>query len=512
ADLSTGPYNAATVKVYRDGSSTPYDTVEAANGSTTTATYQGASGYSYSFAVSTKNSSGSSANSPVSNKIKPSTNALPGAVEDGLAETSHGIEYGNGQIRVSWTDPTNTAGTLRRVKVEYKTTTESWSAAHVYDAAYPGSRYLVINSSNLVPGTAYNVRISASLNASAPYTYGASVELAATVTPLTRPAPATNLVATPGDGSVSLTWTAGNTGGTPITNYQIDYRLASTSSWSSATTISTNSAVASATVTGLTNGSAYLLRVRAENAEGDDQTGIATATSVTPNPLPGGPVDLLGSAGNSSVTLGWTAPSAANLFGQTITDYKVEYRPSTSGTWVTFAHTASVTPSIAVTGLANGIAYYFRVSTKTGAGFSSATVTAATVTPTNSLGSPALDQVASTVAPGAVSILDNQTNLGALAVPTASTGVFRASAAGVLVSFKALDTLGYVLPLNVSNQLVVYAGQKVSVTATGLKAGSRARLFVSGTTASIGTKLADADGKVSFTAKLPAGLTKTAHV
>jgi outer membrane protein OmpA-like peptidoglycan-associated protein len=257
---------------------------------------------------------------------------------------------------------------------------------------------------------------------------------------------------------------------------------------------------------------AYLFRVRAVNVEGDDQTGTATAASVTPNPLPGGPVDLLGSAGNSSVTLGWTAPAAADLHGQTITDYKVEYRPSTSGTWVTFAHTASVTPSLAVTGLANGIAYYFRVSTKTGAGFSSATVTAATVTPTNSLGSPALDQVASTLAAGSVSVLDNQSNLGAIAVPSASTGVFRASAAGVLISFKALDTLGYVLPLNVSNQLVVYAGQKVSVTATGLKAGSRARLYVSGTTASIGTKIADANGKVSFIAKLPAGLTKAAHV
>lgn len=510
--LSTGPYQAAAVKVYRDGVTTPYATVTAADGSTTTASYTGSSGHTYSFAVSTKNSSGSSVLSPVSNIITPSTNALPGAVEDAAATTDHGIDFGNGQIRVTWTDPTNTAGTLHHVKVEYKTTAEAWSAAHSYDASYPGGRYLVINSSNLVPGTAYNVRISASLNSTSTYVYGAAVELAATVTPLTRPAPATNLVATPGDGSVSLTWTAGNNGGSPITNYQIDYRLASTSSWSSATTVSTYSAVASATVSGLTNGSAYLFRVRAENIEGDDQTGIATATSVTPNPVPGGPVDLLGSAANSSVTLGWTAPTAANLFGQTITDYKVEYRPSTSNTWVTFAHTASVTPSLAVTGLANGIAYYFRVSTKTSAGFSTPTVTAATVTPTNSLGSPALDQVASTIAAGAVSVLDNQTNLGAVAVPTASTGVFRASAAGVLVSFKALDALGYLLPLSATNQLVVYAGQKVSVTATGLKAGSRARLFVSGTTASIGTALADANGKVSLTAKLPAGLTKAAHV
>ena len=510
--LSTGPYQAAAVKVYRDGNSTAYATVNAADGATTSVTYTGASGHYYSFAVSTKNSSGSSALSPVSNTISPSTNALPGAVEDATAATDHGIDYGNGQIRVTWTDPTNTGGTLHHVKVEYKATTEAWSAAHSVDATYPGGRYLVVNSSNLVPGTAYNVRISASLNSASPYTYGASVELASTVTPLTRPAPATNLVASPGDSSVALTWTAGNTGGTPITDYLIDYRLATTSSWSSATTIHTSSVLASATVTGLTNGSAYLLRVRAENAEGDDQTGIATATAVTPNPLPGAPTNIIGSAANSSVTLGWTAPAVADLHGQTITDYKVEYRPSTSSTWVTFAHTASVNTSLAVTGLANGIAYYFKVSTKTGVGFSTATETASTVTPTNSLGAPAIDQVSSSLTPGSVSILDNQTSLNAIAVPTATGGVFRASAAGVLASFKSLDTLGYALPLNGSNQLVVYGGQKVTVTATGFKAGSRARLFVSGTTASLGTALADATGKVTITASLPASLTKAAHV
>lgn len=514
-DLSTGDYAAAKVYVYRDGATTAYATVDAADGSTAHVNYTGTSGHSYSFQVKTQNSSGYSALSAASDIVTPNLGTLPGALEDVAASTDHGIDYGNGEIRVTWTDPTHNAGTLHKVKVEYKLATDTWGSSHVYTHDYPGGDTVVINSSDLVPGSAYSIRVSASLNSATPFTYGATVELATTVIPLTRPGAVTNLNATPSDSSVSLTWTAPTgaaTGGTPITNYYVDYRLASATSWSSATTVATNSTDASATVTGLTNGTAYLLRVRAVNAEGDDQTGVATATSVTPNPLPGAPANLLGSAANSSVSLGWTAPLASDLHGQTISDYKVEYRPSTSSTWATFAHTASATPSILVTGLANGIAYYFRVSTKTSAGLSTAVVTSATVTPTNSLGSPAIGQVATTLSAGSVLILDNQSNLGAISVPTATSGLFRASAAGVLASFKALDNLGYPLPLNLSNQLVVYAGQKVNVTATGFKAGSRARLYVSGTSNSIGTALADANGKVTITAALPAGLTKEVHV
>ncbi len=510
--LSAGDYKKALIYVYKDGSAIASPGYVEASSIAANDDYTVTTGHTWQFAVKTKNSSGYSALSPRSDIITPAANTLPGIVESVVADTVHGVEFGTPQIRVAFEDPTILPSAAGKVKIEYKATTEAWTSAHSYITTYPVSGSVVFGSANFVPGTSYNVRISVSL-LSASTVYGAVRELVVPVIPLTRPAPSTALTATPADSQVTLTWTKASNGGSPITNYYVDYRLASSGSWTSThTTVDTNSVLETATITGLTNGTAYLFRVRAVNIEGDDQTGISTADAVTPNPLPGGPLNLIGSPNNSAVDLGWTAPLTADLHGQTISDYKVEYRASTSSTWNTFVHTASTNPSIRVTGLANSVGYYFRVSTKTNIGFSTATVSASTVTPTNSLGTPALDQVPSSLSAGAVSILDNQSSLGAIAVPTASSGVFRASAAGTLVTFKSLDSLGLALPLNTSNQLVIYAGNKVAVSATGLKAGSRARLYVSGTATSIGSAVADANGKVSFVAKLPVSLAKGTFV
>ena len=72
----------------------------------------------------------------------------------------------------------------------------------------------------------------------------------------------TNLAATPGDGQVSVTFTAPtDTGGAAITDYE--YQL-DTGTWTTAST--TNSPVV---ITGLTNGTSYSIKLRAINTAGD---------------------------------------------------------------------------------------------------------------------------------------------------------------------------------------------------------------------------------------------------
>lgn len=86
--------------------------------------------------------------------------------------------------------------------------------------------------------------------------------LDAAYVPLTVPNAPTNLVAIPGDGTISLTWTApSNTGGSLITNYEIS--VDDGTNWSP-----TNSTAASYTVGSVSNGASCTIRVRAINAQG----------------------------------------------------------------------------------------------------------------------------------------------------------------------------------------------------------------------------------------------------
>lgn len=79
------------------------------------------------------------------------------------------------------------------------------------------------------------------------------------------PAPA-NVVAVAGDTQATITWEGGEDACVPNTNHTVQFRLTTTSTWS--TFGNTGSAAKSATVTGLTNGLQYVFRVRANNSLG----------------------------------------------------------------------------------------------------------------------------------------------------------------------------------------------------------------------------------------------------
>ena len=94
------------------------------------------------------------------------------------------------------------------------------------------------------------------------------------------PAAPTSLVATPGDGSASIAFTAGGDNGAAITNYE--YSTDNGSTWTARSPAATTSPIA---ISGLTNGTTYQVKLRAINSVG---TGAeSSAVSVTPAaPLP----------------------------------------------------------------------------------------------------------------------------------------------------------------------------------------------------------------------------------
>lgn len=183
------------------------------------------------------------------------------------------------------------------------------------------------------------------------------------VVPATAPDAPTNVTATPGDQSASVQWTAPFDEGRPITRYTV------TSSPGGVTaTVNGNPPATSATVSGLTNGTAYTFTVTATNAIG---TGPASSPSNAVVPLappapqaPGAPTGVAASAGPGYAVVNWTAPSSSG--GSAISSYVVTASSATpaNGTSVT---TDGNTTSAIVGGLGSGT-YTFSVKAVNGQG------------------------------------------------------------------------------------------------------------------------------------------------
>ena len=110
-------------------------------------------------------------------------------------------------------------------------------------------------------------------------------------------------------------------------------------------------------VTGLVNGTTYMLRVIAGNANGPGEPGEAKDT---PRTVPGAPQSLLGAGTNVSgrIHLTWLAPAFDG--GSPVTDYVIERSPHGANTWTTVADGVSVALSFDVDGLTPLASYDFR--------------------------------------------------------------------------------------------------------------------------------------------------------
>jgi len=156
----------------------------------------------------------------------------------------------------------------------------------------------------------------------------------------------TNLTTIEGDLRIALSWTApSNASSSLITGYIVEY----TPSGGSAQTVSTGSADTSYTITGLTNGTAYTIRVAGLN-NGSIGTYTATSNAATPSTanLASVPRNLSASATCCGIgmNVNWSAPTSNGGFA--ITGYRVQI--SGGG----FAINQVVTGTSLATGSVNG--------------------------------------------------------------------------------------------------------------------------------------------------------------
>ena len=180
---------------------------------------------------------------------------------------------------------------------------------------------------------------------------------------VTVPGAPRGVVATPGNESAVVKWTAPlHNGGSGITRYLVTASPGpKTCTWMSGPL--------TCTVHGLTNGDTYTITVKAKNAMG---FGPASAPVRVKVGVPLAPTGVKAIGGYAEATVSWTAP--ANN-GSPITRYTVTSSPG--GKTCTTTGTTSCT----VTGLTNEITYTFKVTATNKWGTGAASAPSAAVSP-----------------------------------------------------------------------------------------------------------------------------------
>ncbi len=283
-------------------------------------------------------------------------------------ETTPGLT----DVMLSWTEPA-AAEAVTGYDVHYTSAPKEGSGAVGDEAALsgadPAAGWLDANHpddvysytvTGLTTGTAYRFRVRAK-NAA-----GAGPWAFVTETPVALVKPA-DLAVAPGDGKLDVSWTAQN----PLFHHQVDYTSAPetgqgsvgneapvsgvdpAAAWVGAVTLGRNQS--SHTITGLTNGRAYRVRVLA--IRGSEEGPWAFGTGTPAAQVSNAPTGLTVSAGDGALTASWTAPS-----GVDVARYEAQVKLTSDTDWPT-GDTDVTGTSHTFTGLTNGSPYQVRVRT-----------------------------------------------------------------------------------------------------------------------------------------------------
>ena len=152
--------------------------------------------------------------------------------------------------------------------------------------------------SNLVNGDDYTFIV----NASNAVGTGAASSPSNGVTPRTVPSAPIVTRTVAGAGEVTIDWSPGSNGGSPITSFVV-------SAQSGGAQCATSSATSTqCTISGLTNGRGYTMEVVAVNVAGTGAPSVPSAITI-PRTVPGPPTITKRVMKNGKVVLSWKAPS-----------------------------------------------------------------------------------------------------------------------------------------------------------------------------------------------------------
>ena len=188
-----------------------------------------------------------------------------------------------------------------------------------------------------------------------------------------------------GNTELDVSWTAPSDNGSAITDYDLRYSSDGGATWTE-TADTTDSTSTTATITGLPNGTSYVVQVRAGNTHGDGAWSPSSAEVAAGAPAAPAAPALTTASGQITVT--WTAPDNG---GSPITDYDLRHSSDSGATWTFVENGTSTSTTATVTGLTDGTAYEVQVRAENarGAGGWSPSTTLATLTAGNVAGTTA---------------------------------------------------------------------------------------------------------------------------
>ncbi|GHV88104.1 hypothetical protein AGMMS50267_04640 [Spirochaetia bacterium] len=324
-----------------------------------TATISGLSnGTAYTFTVKTVDTTGNrSAGTTVA--ATPALDTTAPAEVSGLTATAE-----RGYVVLDWTDPAD--GDFVGVEITF-----SSMAGGVTQPVPVLAGTATATISGLSNGTAYTFTVK-TVDITGNRSAGSTVA-ATPVLDTTAPAEVSGLTATAGNRSVVLDWTNPTDG--DFAGVEIIF---SPTAGGVTQSVPVLAGTATATISGLSNGTAYTFLVKTKDTTGNSSTGTtATANPIAPDTTaPAAVSGLTAVAGDGSVAFTWTDPADGDFAGVEITFY-----PAVDGVTQPIPVTPG-TQNRTISGLTNGTLYTFTVKTKDTTGNKSAG-TIKIVTPTN---------------------------------------------------------------------------------------------------------------------------------
>ncbi len=302
------------------------------------------------------------------------------------------LEPSHMQLVVSWNEPESHGSTIDNYEVEYRdctatrkdcTSSPQWNQQWMSTTVAAGTTSTTISS--LTNDTAYQVQVRArSGTGNSGWTPIKSAIPAAV--------PAAPVIDTPqaDDRQLRVEWTEPDNRDSSIEHYEVAYRActaidsdtavktcATNPTWGNWRVHGDTGASLSRIITGLTNGTAYQVRARAQNEKGWGPWSETPAIG-TPVGAPSAPTTPRLTTGDTVLTVNWIVPRSN---GSTINGYDVRYRactatnsdttvltcasnPTWAATWETHTHSDDST-STTIGSLVNGTAYQVRVRAKT---------------------------------------------------------------------------------------------------------------------------------------------------
>ncbi|GAA1915911.1 hypothetical protein GCM10009815_08810 [Nocardioides marmoribigeumensis] len=413
-DEGTEPVTAYRVTTYDDDDAKVGDQLSYADQPLTTTVTGLTAGTAYTFGIAAISQAGTGPEASTGS-VTPRAPVAPTAPRAVTATP------GDSSATVSWTPPSNSGSDLVTTYV-----------VNVYDTQrlYVSGTQTDTTSvtvTGLDNGSTYTIGVQAVSDA------GVSPE--ATSAPVTAGTPASapqSISASAGDQQVKVTWAAPSSSGTfPVSGYRV--RTYSSGGQLLRTSALLAASARASTVSGLVNGTAYRVAVRAVTAVGDGaeaRSGLVTPVAPV---APSAPQSLTAKPGDRRVALSWSAPAAAGT--SAVTQYAVKVYDGQGATVATYTQAAS-TRTRTVTGLVNGRSYRFGVRAVSAAGAGTEARTGL-VRPVARPGAPRIGTAASGVTGGTVTakaVWAAPLTNGGSAITGYRVTAYRISSTGAVVS------------------------------------------------------------------------------